>query len=247
MRVRALQLALLTHSRLVTISCGVAIDFSIHFDFVTVSSIYFAAMLAGIILTLSAILYRLLYVLADSPAHWANFSPVAAIFLCSGAFLYRRAAYLWPLLALFVSDLIINAHYHVPLLDTRMLSGYFCFGVLLFVGRGLGQIQKRKAFWMLGGAIAGSLLFYIVTNTVDWFFDSAVPLPVELYPKTPAGWLQALTIGHANFPPTYLFLRNTLVSDFLFTAVFLLTQSIFPSAVREATPPSAAHQERQTS
>jgi hypothetical protein len=224
---------------------GVAIDFSIHFDFVTGSSIYFAAMLAGIILTLSAILYRLLYVLADSPAPWANFSPVAAIFLCSGAFLYRRGAYLWPLLALFVSDLNINAHYHVPLLDTRMLSGYFCFGVLLFLGRWLGQKQKRKGLWMLGGAIAGSLLFYIVTNTVDWFFDSAVPLPVDLYPKTPAGWLQALTVGHANFPPTYLFLRNTLVSDFLFTAVFLLTQSIFPSAVREATP-SAAHQERQT-
>jgi hypothetical protein len=202
-------------------------------------------MLPGIILTLSAILYRLLYVLADSPANWANFSPVAAIFLCSGAFLYRRAAYLWPLLALFVSDLIINAHYHAPLLDTRMLSGYFCFGLLLFLGRWLGQKQKGKVFWMLGGAITGSLLFYIVTNTVDWFFDSAVPLPVELYPKTLGGWLQALTVGHANFPPTYLFLRNTLVSDFLFTAVFLLSQSIFPSSVREATP-SAAHQERQT-
>ncbi len=228
------------------ISCfTVAIDFSIHFDFVTGSSIYFAAMLAGIILTLSAILYRLLYVLADSPTNWANFSPVAAIFLCSGAFLYRRAAYLWPLLALFVSDLIINAHYHVPLLDTRMLSGYFCFGVLLLLGRWLAQRQTRKAFWILGGAIAGSLLFYLITNTVDWFFDSSVPLPVAIYPKTFGGWLQALTVGHSNFPPTYLFLRNTLVSDFLFTAVFLLTQSIFRSAVQEATP-SAAPEKRQT-
>src|SRR5258708_14878836 len=91
-------------------------------------------MLPGIILTLCAILYRLLYVLAGSPANWANFSPVAAIFLCSGAFLYRRAAYLWPLLALFVSDVIINAHYRVPLFVTRVLSGYFCFGVLLLLG-----------------------------------------------------------------------------------------------------------------
>ena len=202
-------------------------------------------MLAGIILTLSAILYRLLYVLADSPATWANFSPVAAIFLCSGAFLYRRAAYLWPSLALFVSDLIINAHYHVPLLDTRMLSGYFCFGVLLLLGRWLAQRPTRKTSWILGGAIAGSLLFYLITNTVDWFFDSSIPLPVAIYPKTFGGWLQALTVGHSNFPPTYLFLRNTLVSDFLFTAVFLLTQSIFRSSLGETTS-SAAPEKRQT-
>jgi hypothetical protein len=200
-------------------------------------------MLPGIILTLSAILYRLLYVLADSPATWANFSPVAAIFLCSGAFLYRRAAYLWPFLALLISDLIINAHYHVPLFDTRMLSGYFCFALLLVLGRWLGQRPTRRAFWLLGGAVVGSLLFYLITNSVDWFFDSAIPLPVAIYPKTFAGWLQALTVGHPNFPPTYLFLRNTLVSDLLFTAVFLLTQSLFRSSAPEATP-SAAPEKR---
>jgi hypothetical protein len=55
-------------------------------------------MLPGIILTLSAILYRLLYLLAGSPANWANFSPVAAIFLCAGAFLYRRASFLTPII-----------------------------------------------------------------------------------------------------------------------------------------------------
>jgi hypothetical protein len=198
-------------------------------------------MLPGIILTLSAILYRLLYLLAGSPANWANFSPVAAIFLCAGAFLYRRAAYLWPLAALLVSDLILNAHYQVPLVDARMFSGYFCFVLLLLLGRWLGQRPQARVIWMLGGSIAASLLFYLITNTVDWFFDSAVPLPVELYPKTFAGWLQALTVGHANFPPTYLFLRNTMVSDFLFTAIFLLTQSFFQSPVREATPSAAHH------
>jgi hypothetical protein len=224
---------------------AVVIDFSIHFDFVTGSSIYFPAMLAGIILTISAILYRLLYVLAGSPANWANFSPIAAIFLCSGAFLYRRAAYLWPVCALLVSDLIINAHYQVPLLDARMISGYFCFVLFLLFGRWLSQRPQAKPLWMLGGAVVASLIFYLVTNTIDWFFDSSVPFPVQLYPKTFAGWLQALTVGHPNFPPTYLFLRNTLLSDFVFTAVFLLTQFFFRSPAREATPP-AAHQERQT-
>jgi hypothetical protein len=190
-------------------------------------------MLPALLLTLSAILYHLLYVLAGSPTNWANFSPVAAVFLCSGAFLHRRAAFLWPLLALFLSDLIINGHYHIPLVDTRMLPGYFCFVLFLVLGRWLAQRSRAKTLWMLGGAVTASLFFYFVTNSVDWFFDSAVPYPVEIYPKTFAGWVQALTVGHPNFPPTYLFLRNTLVSDLVFTSVFLLTQHLFHSSARE--------------
>jgi multisubunit Na+/H+ antiporter MnhB subunit len=193
-------------------------------------------MLPALFLTLSAILYHLLYVLAGSPANWANFSPVAAVFLCSGAFLHRRAAFLWPLLALFVSDLIINGHYHIPLVDTRMIPGYFCFVLFLMLGRWLAQRRKARALWMLGGAVTASLIFYVVTNSVDWLFDSAVPYAVEIYPKTFAGWVQALTVGHPNFPPTYLFLRNTLVSDLVFTSAFLLTQHLFRSPAKESVP-----------
>jgi hypothetical protein len=222
----------------------VPIDFSIHFDFVTGSSIYFAAMLPTLVLTLSAIFYHLLYVLAGSPASWANFSPVAAVFLCSGAFLYRRAAFLLPLLVLFVSDLIINAHYRIPLVDTRMISGYFCFLLFLVIGRWLGQRPRAKTLWMLGGAVSASLIFYVVTNSVDWFFDSAIPYPVESYPKTFAGWLQALTVGHPNFPPTYLFLRNTLVSDLVFTSLFLVTQHFFRMPAPEPASTTAPAKSR---
>jgi hypothetical protein len=193
-------------------------------------------MLPALILTISTILYRLLYILAGSPADWANFSPVAAIFLCSGAFLYRRSAFLLPLAALLVSDLIINAHYQVALVDTRMIPGYFCFGLLLLLGRWIARKHQAKTFWMLGGAVVASLLFYVVTNTVDWFFDAPVPFSVELYPKTFAGWLQALTVGHPHFPPTYLFLRNTLVSDIVFTSIFLLTQFFVRAPARKAAP-----------
>jgi hypothetical protein len=201
-------------------------------------------MLPALFLTLSAILYHLLYVLGGSPANWANFSPVAAVFLCSGAFLHRRAAFLLPLLALFLSDLIINAHYHIPLFDTRMIPGYFCFVLFLILGRWLARRPHAKMLWMLGGAVTASLLFYLATNSVDWLFDSAVPYSVETYPKTFAGWIQALTVGHPNFPPTYLFLRNTLVSDLVFTSVFLLTQYLFHSSAR-GTAPTVAPEKSQ--
>jgi hypothetical protein len=107
-------------------------DFLIHVDFVTSLSIYFAVMLPALILTLAALLYRLLFVVAGAPFEWANFSPGA----------------------------------------------------------------------------------------------SPIALPIPIYPKTFAGWLQALPVGHPGFPPPYLFLRNSLLSDLLFTFLFLLTPAL---------------------
>jgi hypothetical protein len=183
-------------------------------------------MLPALLLTFAALLYRLLFVLAGSPFAWANFSPLAAIFLCSGVFLPNKRAVLWPALGLLVSDILINAHFKVPLLDTRMIPGYFSFGVIFLLGTWLRDHLRHRTFWIIGAAVFSSLLFYLVTNTVDWYFDAPIPFSVPLYPKTFAGWVQALTVGHPGFPPTYLFLRNTLVSDLLFTSLFLLTQAL---------------------
>lgn len=87
-------------------------------------------MLPALILTLAALLYRLLFLLAGAPFDWANFSPLASIFLCSGVFFATKRGALWPALGLLVSDVIINAYYHAPLIDTRMIPGYFCFAVI---------------------------------------------------------------------------------------------------------------------
>ena len=46
-------------------------------------------MLAALILILAVTLYRVCYALAGSPGGWANFSPLAAILLCSAAYLPR--------------------------------------------------------------------------------------------------------------------------------------------------------------
>jgi hypothetical protein len=94
---------------------------------------------------------------------------------------------------------------------------------------------------LLGACILGSSLFYLVTNTIDWWFDSAVPNPVPLYPHTLAGWFQALTIGHPGYPPTILFYRNTLLSDLLFTLLFVLS---FAATTRRWWPAPAIETQR---
>jgi hypothetical protein len=178
-------------------------------------------MVAAFILIFAAIAYRLVYAYAGSPADWSNFSPIAAIVLCSGAYLRARFAFLLPLAIIFVSDLILNAHYHVPLLDTRMIPGYLSFGLILLLGLAVSSIHQLKALYVIGCSLLSSLLFYLITNTADWWFDRPEPLSIPLYPKTPSGLFQALVTGHPGFPPTILFFRNTLVSDLIFTLLFL--------------------------
>jgi hypothetical protein len=200
--------------------------FFIHVDFVTWLSIYFAVMVPALLLTFAALVYRLCFILAGAPFGWANFSPLASIFLCSGLFLPTKRAALWPVLGLVVSDVLINAHFNAPLLDTRMIPGYLCFGVIFLLGVCLRHYHQVRPLPALLAAAFASILFYLITNTVAWYFDAPIPLSVPIYPKSFAGWAQALTVGHPEFPPTYLFLRNTLISDLFFTTLFLLTQAL---------------------
>ena len=69
---------------------------------------------------------------------------------------------------------------------------------------------------LLPASIAGSLIFYIVTNSVSWFFDPG-------YVKNFAGLIQALTVGLPQFSatPSWVFFRNSLLSDLFFTLLFV--------------------------
>jgi hypothetical protein len=179
---------------------------------------YFAVMLPTIVLILATTAYRICYALAGAPASWANFSPVAAILLCSAAYLPRKALLLVALGPLVVADLLLNVHYHAPLIDTGMLSRYFCFGLIVLLGFALRQKHKYKALCIFAAAAAGSCLFFVVTNTATWFSSPD-------YFRSFEGWWQALTAGLPGYPPTLFFFRNTLLSDLLFTALFLTTQA----------------------
>jgi hypothetical protein len=147
----------------------------------------------------------------------SNFSPVMALAFCAGA--YFRRGWMWaaPFAALLLSDLYIDRYYaavyHYAFSLQDALIRMLCFAAAL----GLGIAVSRRRNWvnLLGGALAGSVLFYLVTNTVSWIGDAA-------YAHNAAGWWQAVTVGHPQYYPTLYFFRNTLVSDLLFTACFCL-------------------------
>jgi hypothetical protein len=174
-------------------------------------------MIPALLLILAAVLYRVFSgLMIQSGAGWlSNFAPFAAIALCSAAFLPRHFKFTVPLLALFLSDSILNFYYGQPLLTPFIAGRYFVLALICVLGWALeGRASLRR---LLPASLAGSTLFYIVTNTFSWMSDAG-------YVKSAAGWVQALTVGLPQYSatPTWMFFRNSLLSDLVFTTAFVL-------------------------
>lgn len=173
-------------------------------------------MIPAIFLVLAVVVYRVatgLLIQSGSSVWLSNFAPLAAIALCSAAYLPRRFKFALPLSILFLSDWILNANYGAPIFTPLILCRYLALGL---VGA-LGYALRRKASlgFMLPAALLSSAIFYVITNAFSWATDPG-------YAKTAAGLIQALTVGLPQYPPTWLFFRNSLLSDLVFTFVFVL-------------------------
>ena len=168
--------------------------------------------IAAIVLILLALGYRLLPTL---DMNWANFPPFAAIAFCGAVYFRDKRLWLLPFAGLCLTDLYINWFYAREYGYHLELGGYIARIAAFAAGLGLGWwVSTRKSWlWLLNGSLLGALLFYFITNTVSWWGDA-------FYAKTLAGWWQALTVGHPEYPPTIYFFRNTLFGDLMFTGIF---------------------------
>jgi hypothetical protein len=182
---------------------------------------------AALMLLAAVTIYRLCVGFQGGHLPWLeNFAPVAAVALCGGIYLPRRLAFIVPLGALFISDIFLNWHYGYPLVSVEMISRYLALAAS--VGLGFALRNRPRLATVLPVSLLGSLIFYIVTNTSSW-------LTWPGYSRTFAGWAQALTTGLPGYPPTWMFFRSTLISDLLFTALFVLCMA----ATREPEPEPA--------
>lgn len=163
----------------------------------------------AILLILGAALFRCLRPWVGGPE---NFAPMAALALCGALYLPRPWSWVGPLLALLVSDAILNLHYGIGVWTGSTLAASAAYLLIAALG---GFLSQRPSWpgW-LTGSLTASVLFYFLTNTEAWWF-----LPG--YEKSWAGWVQALTLGLPGYPPTWTFLRNSVVSDLVFTFVFV--------------------------
>lgn len=157
-----------------------------------------------------------------------NFSAAYALMFCAGVFFPKRLVWWLPFLTMFITDLLLNAHYHAPLLGPEMIGNYIAYAALVLLGRWF----SGKASWagLVGGGLLGAILFYLISNTFSWFFN---PFHNPEYSRTLAGWIVALTHGTAGWPETWEFFRNTLLSSGLFTALFAGAMKLMDAAEPE--------------
>ncbi len=174
-------------------------------------------MIPALILILSAVAYRIaagLLIHSGSALWLSNFAPMAAIALCGAAYFPAKFKFAVPLGALFVSDLILNYVYAAPLVQVQMLGHYL--GLVLVGLLGLAIQNHASLKTLLPASLLGSTIFYVITNAFSWLSDPG-------YAKNFAGLIQALTVGLPQYSstPTWMFFRNTVLSDLFFTLLFV--------------------------
>jgi hypothetical protein len=185
-------------------------------------------MIPAILLIGFTVIYRISTgLLIHSGAGWlSNFAPLAAISLCSAAYFPPRLKFSVPLIALFISDEVLNYYYGAPLLDPQIVCRYL---TLALIGVLALSLQSRAALkTLLPASIAASTLFYLITNAFSWLSDAG-------YVKNFAGLVQAVTVGLPQYSatPSWMFFRNSLVSDFLFTILFVACINFGRNSSRE--------------
>lgn len=144
-----------------------------------------------------------------------NFSPVPAMALCAAAFLPGWSPLALVLGIVSLSDAALAAALGFPLLTPGQMLLWGALVLIFALGKTLPVRTwgfPSFAFALMGGSIG----FYLLANSVSWAADPG-------YPKSLAGWWQAQTSGLPGFPPSWMFLRNSLVSDLLFGSLFFAT------------------------
>ena len=125
-----------------------------------------------------------------------NVQAVGAMALFAGAYFQnKKLAYAIPLIALFVTDLIIGFH-------RIMIPVYVSFVLTVFIGTMIAE--RKNLFTVAAASLSSSILFFLITNLPFWFGNR--------YTWDFAGAVESYTL---SLP----FLRNAVLGDLAFNAV----------------------------
>ena len=141
-----------------------------------------------------------------------NFSAAHALLFCAAFWLPGWLGWVLPMATIIVTDLLLNSFvYKEPLLLQSSIPIWITLGIFVVLAKWLAKRRSYGRVFL--GTLIGTLLFYLVSNTMAWFGNPA-------YVKSFAGWIQALTVGLPGFPPTWFFGLKSLLGTSLFTGLF---------------------------
>ncbi|MCO6497143.1 MAG: hypothetical protein J5I50_05725 [Chitinophagaceae bacterium] len=154
-----------------------------------------------------ASLYRIM------PGRPYGFAPHIAIAIFGGAIIHeKKFAFLLPLLAMFVSDVLyqilyINGASVIPGFYQGQITNYILFGGLTVFGFMIKGFDLKK----IGlAAVSAPTVYFLISNSLVW--ASASPMAGLGRPKTFEGWLMCLGDG----VPFYLW---SLAGTAIFSAI----------------------------
>ena len=128
-----------------------------------------------------------------------NVAPVSAIAMFAAATLPRKTSWIIPIALMVVSDAVIGWYTWQV-----MVSVYASFLGSLALGTWIRSKLNIKR--IIGATLAGSIVFFVVTNAAVFAFDG-------MYPHTISG------IGQA-YLSALPFFRNTVLGDLGYSALF---------------------------
>ena len=141
-----------------------------------------------------------------------NLSAAHALLFCAAFWLPGWLGWVLPMATIIVTDLLLNSFvYNEPLLFQSSIPIWISLGIFVVLAKWLAKRRSYSRVFL--GTFIGTLLFYLVSNTMAWFGNPA-------YVKSFAGWIQALTVGLPGFPPTWFFGLKSLLGTSLFTGLF---------------------------
>ncbi|MGB1130008.1 MAG: DUF6580 family putative transport protein [Haloferula sp.] len=176
---------------------------------------------AAVLLLVLLIGFRLL----SAAGEWANFSPLPAVFLCCIVFFRGTKAWVLPIAAWLLSNPIaswIQSENYNPL--ETFGAELTAFISLLVIGALALPLRKKPQLGlMIGAGIGAALLFHFITGVGAW-------LSYPAYPKNLTGLEQSLWSGPVGSPlPSWVFLRNAICSNVIFTLAFALSCLKWPA------------------
>ena len=160
--------------------------------------------------------------------HPENVAPIGAFALMGGLYLNRRLALVVPVLALLLSDVVLNAHMGYAAFHAPRLVDYAAFLAI-----GVAALAIRHSGWkvQLGGAAAVPFFFFLVSNFGVWL--TGLGLSGLPYPKTLTGLVECYAAG---LP----FLRGSMLGDWGFMALFAAVMALAAAAGRDERVPAVA-------
>jgi hypothetical protein len=161
-----------------------------------------------LILIVAASLYRVM------PGRPYGFAPMIAMAIFGGAVIKdKKFAFLFPLLAMFISDgfyqlLYINGVVNIPGFYEGQLINYILFGGLTVFGFFIKNFNIKK---IALASFAAPTVYFLISNFLVW--ASASPMAGLSRPKTFAGLMMCYGDGLPFYP-------WSVASSFIFSALF---------------------------